>query len=311
MKTILLCILIMLVLCLALIYGLIPAEIKVTDHAYAACIPKNIADCLRNDNAWKKWWPAETSDSGIFAFGNCNYKLTEPFTDGANIQLYKNDRSISTRILVIPAGRDSSIVEWRALLNRGFNPVRRVVQWFQAKQIKDNIHSLLDTLVFFASKTENIYGFPIERTTFKDTILAATKFSSSSYPTTQAIYKAVEQLKDKIKQDSAQEKDFPMLNVRQDDTHHFETMIAICVNKEINRTREFFPSRMVPMKDRFLKTEVTGGPGSIRNAHDAIEAYMRDRFLSAPAIPFEILITDRSREPDTAKWKTTIFHPSM
>jgi hypothetical protein len=68
---------------------------------------------------------------------------------------------------------------------------------------------------------------------------------------------------------------------------------------------------MVPMKDRFLKTEVVGGPFTIESAHTAIEKYMNDRFLSAPAIPFELLITDRRQEPDTTKWKTTIFHPSM
>jgi hypothetical protein len=65
------------------------------------------------------------------------------------------------------------------------------------------------------------------------------------------------------------------------------------------------------MKDRFLKTEVTGGPFAINSGHIAIGNYMNDRFLSAPAIPFEILVTDRRQEPDTAKWKTTIFHPSM
>jgi hypothetical protein len=38
---------------------------------------------------------------------------------------------------------------------------------------------------------------------------------------------------------------------------------------------------------------------------------MNDHFLSAPAIPFEILITDRSKEKDTTRWKTKIYQPSM
>jgi hypothetical protein len=68
---------------------------------------------------------------------------------------------------------------------------------------------------------------------------------------------------------------------------------------------------MVPMKDRFLKTGVTGGPLTIKKAHEAIDEYMKDHILSQPAIPFEILVTDRSKETDTSKWKTTIFYPSM
>src|SRR5262249_50170140 len=137
------------------------------------------------------------------------------------------------------------------------------------------------------------------------------KFSSSNYPTTEAVYRNIEHLKEKIKQEGAREKDYPMLNVQQIDSNRFETMIAICINREIKNSDNIFTGQMVPMKDRFLKTDVLGGPASVHNAHEAIEYYMRERFLSAPAIPFEILVTDRSREADTAKWKTTIFHPSM
>jgi len=67
----------------------------------------------------------------------------------------------------------------------------------------------------------------------------------------------------------------------------------------------------VPMKDRFLTTEVTGGPASIEKARRAIEKYMVDHTLPAPARPFEILVTDRSKVADTAAWKTKIFYPSM
>jgi hypothetical protein len=186
-----------------------------------------------------------------------------------------------------------------------------VAYWLAAKNVEGNIQPVLDRLMNFASNTTNIYGYPIIRTTFTDTILAATKFSSNSYPPTDLIYNAIDQLKTRVKGEGAHEKDFPMLNVQQTDSNRFETMIAICVSKEIKNSGNIFVSRMVPMKDRFLRTEVTGGPGSIKNAHEAVRNYMEDRFLSAPAIPFEILVTDRRKEADTAKWKTIIFHPSM
>ena len=36
---------------------------------------------------------------------------------------------------------------------------------------------------------------------------------------------------------------------------------------------------------------------------------MNDHSLSAPVIPFEYIITDRSKEPDTSKWITKICFP--
>jgi hypothetical protein len=314
MKRILLLIFLVLLLCLVAVYAFIPANIKMSNEARTPTIPKNIAQCLQDAGAWRKWWPGpQTTSSGSseFMFGSYNYKLVEPFTDGAEIVLNKAGTSFSSRIFIIPSGKDSSLVEWQTLLTAGYNPIQRVVHWFEGKDIRNTIQPVLNSLVNFAANTKNIYGFPIVRTTFTDTILAATKFSSGGYPTTEVIYNGIDRLKKKITDDGANEKDFPMLNVQQTDSNRFETTIAICVNKEIKNEGKIFVSRMVPMKDRFLRTEVTGGPASIKNAHEAVKNYMEDRFLSAPAIPFEILVTDRRNETDTSKWKTVIFHPSM
>jgi effector-binding domain-containing protein len=312
MKRILLLIFVLAILCLIVVYAFIPAHIPISNTAHANTIQKNIADCLRDHNSWKKWWPSAGSEASThFDYQNYNYKLIQPFTNGAEIQLNKGEKNFRSRIFVIPHGKDSTWVEWQTAVVSGYNPFQRVASWFDAKNIKNNIQPVLESLVNFASNTANIYGYPVVRTTFTDTILAATRFSTNTYPTTELIYHAIDQLKARIKDEGAQEKDFPMLNVQQTDSNRFETMIAICVSREIRKTGNIFVSRMVPMKDRFLRTEVTGGPASIRNAHKAVTNYMEDRFLSAPAIPFEILVTDRRREGDTSKWKTIIFHPSM
>jgi len=310
MNKISLLIITLLILCLIAIYAFIPSEIKIYNRAVAPCIPKNIADCLRDDMSWKKWWPGSFNHK-TFNHGDYQFSLTEPFTDGAQLQLHKGKMNLSTRILIIPSGKDSAVVEWQALLVAGYNPIQRITQWFEAREMKNDMGFVLDTLVNFAGNTENMYGFHIRRTTFTDTILVATKFSGRRYPTTQIIYNAIDQLKKKINDEAAREEDLPMLNVQEMDSDHFETMVAICINKEFKNTGSIFISRMVPMKDRFLETEVTGGPWTIKSAHDAIEKYMTDHFLSAPAIPFEILVTDRSKETDTSKWKTNIFYPSM
>ena len=311
MKKLLLIVFILLILCLAAIYIFIPATINVSSASSVSCIPKNIAMSLNEPDKWRQWWPGSAKSGDSFSYKNVGYKLTNPFTNGAAIALKAGGEEINSQIIVIPLGKDSAGVEWKTSLEAGFSPFRRMTQYVKAKEIKSGTQVILSSLLNFASKTQNIYGFPIERTTFTDTILAATRFSSDRYPSTQTIYKAIDKLKEKIKRDGAEEKDFPMLNVLQTDSSHFETMIAICTDKLIKNEADIFTSQMVPMKDRFLKTEVMGGPLAIKSAHMAIKTYMSDRYLSAPAIPFEILVTDRRSEPDTSKWKTTIFYPSM
>jgi len=312
MKRILLLGLLIIVLCLVAVYAFVPAHITITNTARTNTIQKNIADCLRDDKAWNKWWPGSSHESAHqFVYGDYRYKLLQPFTDGAEVQVNNGRKNFRSRIFIVPHGKDSSWVEWQTAAVSTYNPFQRVAYWLAAKSVEGNIQPVLDRLVNFASNTTNIYGYPIIRTTFTDTILAATKFSSNSYPTTDLIYNAIDQLKARVKDEGAQEKDFPMLNVRQADSNRFETMIAICISKEIKNSGNIFVSRMVPMKDRFLRTDLTGGPVSIKNAHEAVKNYMEDRFLSAPAIPFEILVTDRREQADTSKWKTIIFHPSM
>jgi hypothetical protein len=312
MKKILLVVFILLILCLAAVYIFIPARINVSSTSFVSCIQKNVAMSLNDPGKWRQWWPDQKARSGdSFFYKGYSYRVTNRFTDGAEIQLATDKEEITSQIVVIPLGKDSSAVEWKTSLDAGANPFKRITQYSKASRLKDNTQEILSSLLNFAAKTENIYGFHIERTTFTDTILAATRFSTSAFPTTETIYQAIDKLKEKIKREGAEEKDFPMLNIMQTDSGHFESMIAICIDKLIKAEGNMFISRMVPMKDRFLKTEVTGGPSSIKSAHIAIENYMNDRFLSAPAIPFEILVTDRRKESDTTKWNTTIFHPSM
>ena len=312
MKKVLLGLIILLLLCLAAVYVFIPGTINVSSSSLASCIPKNVAVALNDLDRWRKWWPDPNAKTGdLFLYKDYSYKLADRFTDGAQIELTTDQEKMTSRIVIIPFGKDSSGVEWETSFEAGLNPFQRVAQYLKASRLKNDTQDILNNLLNFASKTENIYGFHIERTTFTDTILAATRFSTNAHPTTETIYEAIDKLKEKIKREGAEEKDFPMLNVMQTDSNRFETMIAICIDRLMENEGNIFISRMVPMKDRFLKTEVTGGPSAIKSAHIAIQNYMNDRFLSAPAIPFEILVTDRRKETDTAKWKTTIFQPSM
>lgn len=297
------------------IYMLIPSEIKISASTIINCTSEKLSGCLSYDGDWKRWWPAQNFNGNPvdndFVYKGYDYKLIQPYRDGAAIKLTKKNKFYPTRLLILPYSRDSVAVQWQAGFTTSANPVIRLAQYFEAFNIKNNMTAVLNSLKKFADETQNIYGFHIERTTFTDSILVATRFSGEVYPSVSKIYAVVNNLKAMISMAGADQKDYPMLNVSKVDSAHYKTMIAICVNKEIKTDTGSFISRMVVMKNRFLVTEVSGGFFNIQKAHNAINDYMTDHLLSQPGMPFEILITDRSKERDTSKWKTKIVYPSM
>ena len=66
---------------------------------------------------------------------------------------------------------------------------------------------------------------------------------------------------------------------------------------------------MIMLKDKTLITEVVGDNNAIQKAFKATTTYMDDNKLSSPVIPFQQLVTDRSKQADSTKWVTRIFTP--
>jgi len=318
MKKALVALLITAIISIGLVFLLIPQNLRVVNEKKIAVNRNGFNACLHDLKKWKQWWPADSQRNfqqqlpdSVFSFDNVQYKLSKPLSDGAEIQLKYDNLETLLRIMIIPGIYDTLTVRWFVSLDAGFNPISRLKTNLIAKKIYKNVDSVFTRLGLFAGNDENVYGFPIVRTTFLDTILVVTNLTTSENPTTNDIYKVINKLKKYISEQNVSEKDYPMLNTKSIDNGQYETMIALCVDKKVPDTKDYSVVRMVNMKDRFLRTEVTGGPFSIKDAHDAIVKYMEDRKLSTPGRPFEVLVTDRSKETDTSKWKTIIFHPSM
>jgi len=310
MKKIVLILIVLILMAVACLYVFIPGKIVITESRVVATTASGVDTCLHNVKKWKNWWPGKSLPSGedsVYRYDGYSYTLSNTFTGGGVILIGSNSFSLSSTLHAITKNRDSVIIEWNAVLQTGNNPFTKL----SAVGLRKSIGTVFESLCNFAGKTENIYGFPIERTTFTEVTLIAYRFKSSNYPATYIIYDAVNKLRQYIKSRGAAETYYPMINTKRFDSTQYETMVAISIDRMIPASGDFFISQMVPMKDRFLETEVTGGPASIEKAHNAIEKYMSDYSLSAPARPFEILVTDRNKETDTAKWRTKIFYPSM
>jgi effector-binding domain-containing protein len=297
-----------------LIFIFLPGKLLIKESRTVNTTSIGFDTCLHKLEKWKQWWPGHGNPAGndsFFVYDNQFYKLSNLYTDGGIIEIKSGKKMVQSRIQTLFIDRDSILAEWRTQLQAGNNPIARVLNYLLARKIKKSMQVIFDSLCHFADKTENIYGYHIERTTFTEVTLIANRFKSEVYPTTTEIYNAVNRLRQYLISQGTKEKYYPMMNIKRIDSSHFETMVAISIEKLIPANKDYFISQMVAMKDRFLTTDVTGGPGSIEKAKKRIEKYMEDHSLSAPARPFEILVTDRSKETDTAAWKTKIFFPSM
>jgi hypothetical protein len=314
MKKILLVIVSVILILTILLFIFIPGKLVITESRIVNTTGIGFDSCLHNLEKWKQWWPGDIKNSGkdsLFSYHDLAFKLLMPYSDGADIQIGSGNSTAISRFQTVFKVRDSVYASWSVTLESGNNPIARLSNYFLARKLKKSMQVVFDSLYHFAENTENIYGYPVIRTTFTEENLIAAKFTSAVYPSTDMIYKVVNQLQQYLISQGAREKYYPMMNTKMVDSTNYETMVAISIDKIIPASKDFFISKMVTMKDRFLETEVTGGPASISKAKMAIEKYMTDHTLPSPARPFEIMVTDRSKVTDTSKWKTKIYYPSM
>lgn len=265
---------------------------------------------LLQENTWTKWWPDDgegQAGSPAFRYNGYSFSIDQKLFSGVAIQIKNNKESYASVLSVFPLSTYKSIIEWKYEINTSKNPLTRIQNFFTAQKLQNHTNELLGHLKNFLEKKENVYGFRMQQVKVKDTVLLATRMHTIGYPAVESIYSNIQKLKKYITANGAKEMDIPMLNVRTADSIHYEAMIAIPVNKILPQTEYLFLKRMI--LGNLLLTEVRGGPHTINEALKQMERYMSDYKKVSPAIPFESLVTDRSKEKDTAKWITRIYYP--
>lgn len=282
------------------IYLFIPSKLSISVIKPVNCVIYGSFRSLSDQQQWNKWFPASVEKN--------NYRVDSVLQNTLYVAIRHKEEDINSIIRLLPLPSDSSAVQWTCSITAGNNPVKRLLRYWQAVGIKNNMDEILNGFRDFAGKTENIYHFPIERTTFTDTLLQATKTTLRAYPSTNDIYQLIYAIQEHIRQKNVTQTGNPLVNVTKIDPTHFQVMVALPVNKVIEDVQPFFTRRMIPAAN-FMKAEVKGGPHTINEALHQVELYFADYRKTAMAIPFEYLITDRLAQPDTSQWVTHIFTP--
>lgn len=303
------------VLLLAGSYVFVPGKLTIAAVTLINATSKGTYRCLSEKNKWPKWWPdsdsKQHSSTGnkedLFVYNGSTYQISQQLFNTIEVLIQNNNYKINSFLYVIPLRADSVAIEWKGFLQTSLNPLTRMRQYLQARDLKNDMTTILARLKPFLEKKENIYNITIEETTVKDTLLVASKAVTTGYPATSDVYDLIKKLKAYIRIQGASETNYPMLHVKPIDSTHFEAMVAIPVNKELKNTKNIFFKTMVA--GNILVTEVTGGPHRISQAYAQLENYMEDYQKVPPAIPFESLVTDRLQQTDTTKWVTRIYYP--
>jgi hypothetical protein len=297
------------------IYFFIPPVLNLSVSGVIACSLNGVTRNLLDENKWTAWWPRDStvvgkepdSNSSVLTYNGFTYDVSKLLFNGLELAISQDSLKLHSTINLLHLSNDSVGLVWKAVINSGSNPIKRIQRYRQANNIKNNMLVILNQLKLYLEKGSNIYGVDIREVISKDSTLIATKITTTGYPSTTEIYRLVKNLQDYAATQGARENNYPMLSVRKQPDEKFETMVAIPINKRLKGNGVFFSKRFVPWKT--LMAEVKGGPSLISKAYDEMKTYTNDYQRASMSIPFESLVTDRSIERDTLKWITVICQP--
>ena len=304
MKKVLIGLVLSIAFLLAAVYLFIPRKIKIE-----AAVPLNAAlpgvfRTLIDDSSWEKWWPGGTP----FAYNKQIYSIKGKLFNLFDIDIYSDKDTINSRMGLVLVNANTMTILWNAEQESSNDPFKRFKWYRHAKQTEKNMNAILQSLKTFLQKKENIYGVDIKETFVKDSALVSTRRQFDHYPNAQEVDSMIQSLKKYISQNNAIEKNSPMLNVLKLDSSHYEAMSAIPVDKALPRTTEFAPKFLLK-GGNILEAQVQGGPYTIETSLQEIENYRSDYKYNSPAIPYQLLVTDRLKETDTTKWITKLYYP--
>lgn len=289
------------------IYIFIPARLNIVQITPVTGTVPGVYRVLTNGQKWQVWWPGTRANGNAFVFNNTSFTVTKKLLNTLEIDIDQNGQPLNSTLHIFPVAGDTITLNWSCSFATGTNPVKRIQRYRQAVDLKNNMDSVLRHFKTFAEKKENIYDITFHETIFRDSFLLSTKTYQPQYPGVATIYSQLNTLKQYSTAHRARQNGTPFINITPLSPSGYQLMTAIPLDRQIPENAQFFSQR-IPM-NRFLVTRVQGGSTAIDHAMHQFQLYIQDYQRTVMALPFQQLITDRSKEPDTTRWITDIYYP--
>jgi hypothetical protein len=260
-----------------------------------------------NTARWPEWWPGAKTTEQLYHYSGVQYRINNLLVTSVETTVLNGTDSTHGYFQIMPNGVDSCFLVWTSSFVRSSNPFKRTIQLFQSGSIKNNISSMLSNAKNYFEREDYIYGMKIEKQKVTDSCMVSLKQTFDHYPSTAEIYGMISSVKEFIKTKNGEETKSPMMHVHQEAPAVYEAMVAIPTRNEIATEGKFQLKKF--MIGYMLVSEVTGGVVKVLNAEKEMDNYVKDYQKMSPAIPFQLLITDRMKEPDSNKWVTRLYCP--
>ncbi len=306
MRKILLALLSLIVTCLIWIYFFVPDQIKIEENILIRANKNTINRGLNDLALWKKWWPEIGSQSLTYKKAVYHPQLPGLFVYPIDIKYHTTD--IKTLLSIVEKSSDSVVITWRSSIISGYNPVSRLIRYWNLKRLSIEMKDILYALQKFMNNPQNVYGIKITNEKVKDTLLINTQAVFDYSPTTDEIYKQIDKLNKAAKDAGVSVTGYPMMNIAKKSDDKYLLRVALPVSKLLKERDGIVIKRMFP-GNILVSNNIIGGEANVKNAFKQMMHYVQDYDKTMPAIPFESLITNRQLEKDSSKWVTRIYCP--
>jgi hypothetical protein len=312
MKKLIIGLLIITIIGIGSVYFLIPTKITVSTvkyvTAYQNSVLRFLADTQKINECFKN--VATKNKKGFFYHGFI-YTINRTLTNVTEINIHSDAIETNSQLITVNIYLDSCAIRWSAEVDANtYNPFARIRSYQKAVQLKESMGGLMEVIKQYLDNPINLYDFAIKEVQWQDSIIITTKIKTEQAPTVENIYKQINNLKVYSASQNAQIKNTPMLYSKKIDGKHYESMIGIPVNKSLKEIKDYTIKRM-PFSGNMFVAEIKGGPTTIKRGIEQLTNYLNDTKRPSPAIPFEMIITDRLQQPDTSKWITKLYYPVM
>ncbi len=295
---------------LSVLYFGISSQQSFARAVTVACGSEGALRVLGTERNNKQGWPGEKLNDSMYRFEHLQYTAGRTLFNTSGLQFTVAEKTYAGELNLEKLNYESTSFTIQVVHKLPLHPIERITNYFALRQLKKNVDALLAAFKKKFDGEEFIYGFKIEMSRVKDAAMISRSIILNHYPTVKEIYDAVDAIQQHIAANGGIVSNAPMLNVYKDGTVEYLMMVAVPTKTPVAGNETFMQKRMLA-NGYILVSEVTGGDATIQNGLAAMQQYVTEHHKSSPAIPFQMLLTDRRTEADTSKWKTMLYYPVM
>lgn len=319
MKKFFIVLLSLLIIIIFFIYLLIPSPLFISRIQPVKLSEPAISRYFLNYKKYQLGWKSISDKTekpsykdSIYSFEGYNFIITPVIHPEVNIEIQKGINELPSSILIIPITKDSCILQWSLTMPGSMNPIVRIKNYLEAEKLSRTLSEILSQLKIRFENKKEMYGMDISETKLGHEFFLSTKMVTLKEPSEAEIYSQIQKLRSYATKNSSLVVDSPMLHIDiiKGKKSQYQTIVGLPVNKLLKDEGEISMKRM-PMGGKIIQSLVTGGNSTINQGFKVVELYLSDLQMGSPAIPFQVLKTNRILETDSNTWITKLIYPVL